>query len=91
MTAQLFTSLFLLALAVSLALVVAINPLGVMEMWEPYAGLIYLNRPTEFAVLKADEHALRATISSRAPGCASTSISSIATALAASSWRAREQ
>ena len=38
--------------------VVATNTIGVMEMWEPYAGLMYLHRPTEFTLLKADEHVL---------------------------------
>ena len=39
-------------------LVVAEGPLELLGMWEPYAGLRYLNKPVELVMLNTDEHVL---------------------------------
>jgi len=39
-------------------LVVSLGRYSVLEMWEPYAALRYLNRPVDLIVLNSDEHVL---------------------------------
>ena len=39
-------------------LVVAEGRLSLMAMWEPYAGLRYLHKPTDLVLLNTDEHVL---------------------------------
>jgi dipeptidyl aminopeptidase/acylaminoacyl peptidase len=39
-------------------LVVAEGPLILLSMWEPYAGLRYLNKPVDLVMLNTDEHVL---------------------------------
>lgn len=38
--------------------VVALGPRSLLEMWEPYAALRYLNRPVDLIVVDSDEHVL---------------------------------
>ena len=39
-------------------LVVGGGPAGVLSMWEPYAGLRYLQKPVDLIMLNSDEHVL---------------------------------
>jgi dipeptidyl aminopeptidase/acylaminoacyl peptidase len=39
-------------------LVVGMGPSGVLEMWEPYAGLRHLKKPVDLIMLNTDEHVL---------------------------------
>ena len=39
-------------------LVVAEGPAGLFLMWDPYAGLRYLHKPTDLILLNTDEHVL---------------------------------
>ncbi len=39
-------------------MVVATGELILLEMWEPYAGLRYLHRPTDLIILNTEEHVL---------------------------------
>ena len=39
-------------------MVVAEGPGSLLSMWEPYAGLRYLNRPVDLIMLNTDEHVL---------------------------------
>lgn len=39
-------------------LVVAAGPIGVLTMWEPYAGLRHLHKPVDLIMLNTDEHVL---------------------------------
>jgi dipeptidyl aminopeptidase/acylaminoacyl peptidase len=39
-------------------LVVGMGPSGVLQMWEPYAGLRHLKKPVDLIMLNTDEHVL---------------------------------
>ena len=39
-------------------LVVGAGPVGLVSMWEPYAGLRYLRKPVDLMMLQTDEHVL---------------------------------
>ncbi len=39
-------------------LVVGEGPISLMSMWQPYAGLHYLNKPVDLMMLNTDEHVL---------------------------------
>jgi len=40
-------------------LVVGLGPRSLLDMWEPYAGLRYLQKPVDLIVLNSNEHVLK--------------------------------